>query len=103
MLLDKQDDQKQDQKKQDDKKDQQSKSDEQKKKDQEKKDQQQKSADKSKDKPEDKKEDAQPIEAHAMTPQEAKQLLDAQKGDEQILMFKPEIDPKRQEKKLKDW
>ena len=100
---DKQDDQKQDQKKQDDKKDQQSKSDEQKKKDQEKKDQQQKSADKSKDKPEDKKEDAQPIEAHAMTPQEAKQLLDAQKGDEQILMFKPEIDPKRQEKKLKDW
>ena len=100
---DKQDDQKQDQKKQDDKKDQQSKSDEQKKKDQEKKDQQQKSADKSKDKPEDKKEDAQPIEAHAMTPQEAKQLLDAQKGDEQVLMFKPEIDPKRQEKKLKDW
>ena len=112
---DKKDDQKQDQKKQDDKKDQQSKSDqqkkdeakkkkdEQKKKDQEKKDQQQKSADKSKDKPEDKKEDAQPVEAHAMTPQEAKQLLDAQKGDEQILMFKPEIDPKRQEKKLKDW
>ena len=107
---DKKDDQKQDQKKQDDKKDQQSKNDQQKKDEekknkdeQKKKDQQQKSADKSKDKPEDKKEDAQPVEAHAMTPQEAKQLLDAQKGDEQILMFKPEIDPKRQEKKLKDW
>ena len=112
---DKKDDQKQDQKKQDEKKDQQSKSDqqkkdeekkkqdEQKKKDQEKKDKQQKSDDKSKDKPEDKKENAQPVEAHAMTPQEAKQLLDAQKGDEQILVFKPEIDPKRQEKKLKDW
>ena len=38
-----------------------------------------------------------------MTPQEAKQMLDAQKGDEQILMFKPETDPKRQDKKLKDW
>jgi len=38
-----------------------------------------------------------------MTPQEAKQLLDAQKDDEKVLMFKPETDPKRQEKKLKDW
>ena len=43
------------------------------------------------------------MEAHAMTPQEAKQMLDAQKGDEQVLLFKPEIDPKRQDKKLKDW
>jgi hypothetical protein len=43
------------------------------------------------------------MEAHSMTPQEAKQMLDAQKGDEQVLLFKPETDPKRQHKKLKDW
>jgi hypothetical protein len=43
------------------------------------------------------------MEAHAMTPQEAKQMLDAQKGDEQVLLFKPEVDPKQRNKKLKDW
>jgi Ca-activated chloride channel family protein len=116
-----QQDQKQDQKdeqKKDEKKDQQSKNDQQKKgdekkqqdakdkKEQERKDQQQsKPGDKSKERPEDKKETGQPqqVAAHAMTPQEAKQLLDAQKGDEQVLIFKPETDPKRQNKKLKDW
>ncbi len=112
---DKKEDQKQDKQKQDEKKDQQSKKDQQKKdeqkkeqeakdkKEQEKKDQQQ-AGDKSKDKPDQKKEgDQQQVAAHAMTPQEAKQLLDAQKGDEEVLVFKPETDPKRQDKKLKDW
>ncbi len=103
-------DQKQDQQKKDDKKDQQSKNDQQKKdeekrkqeakdkKEQEKKDQQQAKPDEKKDAGE-----PQQVAAHQMTPQEAKQMLDAQKGDEQILMFKPETDPKRQDKKLKDW
>lgn len=100
---DKQDEQKQDQK-QDEKKDQQSKDEEKKKqeakdkKEQEKKDQQQAKPDKKKESG-----DPKQAEAHAMTPQEAKQMLDAQKGDEQVLLFKPETDPKRQDKKLKDW
>ena len=110
---DKKDEQKQDQQKQDDKKDQQSKSDQQKKdeeknkqdaqkKEQEKKDQA-KAGDKSKDKPEEKSGEAQPVAAHAMTPEEAKQLLDAQKGDEQVLMFQPKAEPKNPAKQLKDW
>lgn len=41
--------------------------------------------------------------AHQMTPQEAKQLLDAQKGEEQVLQFRPQAEPKNREKKLKDW
>lgn len=108
-------DQKQDQQKQDDKKDQQSKSDQQKKdeqkkqqdaqkKEQEKKDQQQaKSGDKSKDKPEEKAGEPQQVAAHQMTPQEAKQLLDAQKDDEKVLMFQPQGEPKNRMKQLKDW
>lgn len=108
-------DQKQDQQKQDEKKDEQSKSDQQKKdeqkkqqdaqkKEQEKKDQQQaKSGDKSKDKPEEQNGDPQQVAAHQMTPQEAKQLLDAQKGDEQVLIFQPQGEPKNQTKHLKDW
>ena len=115
---DQQKDQKQEQQKKDEKKNQQSKSDQQKKdeqkkqqeakdkKEQEKKDQQQaKSSDKSKGKPDEKKEtgEPQPIAAHAMTPQEAQQLLDAQKGDEQVLQFAPQGEPKNQSKPLKDW
>lgn len=110
--------QKDEQQKQDEKKDQQSKpnqQDEQKKKDEEKsqkqadkKDQVQKqdqqqakqSDDKSKEKDGDKQ---QQMAAHAMTPQEAKQLLDAQKGDEQVLQFKPQGEPKNRERMLKDW
>lgn len=41
--------------------------------------------------------------AHQMTPQEAKQLLDAQKGEEQVLQFRPQAEPKNRAKKLKDW
>jgi len=105
-----QQDQKQDQQRQDEqKKSDQQKQDEQKKqqeakdkKEQEKKDQA-KSGDKSKDKPEDKKGDPQQVAAHQMTPQEAKQLLDAQKDDEQVLLFQPQGEPKNKTKQLKDW
>lgn len=93
------------------KKDQQKKTDEQKKqsaqdkKDQSKADQQPKSGDKSTDKPDEKKEPAEPqqVAAHAMTAQEAKQLLDAQKDDEQVLQFQPQGEPKKRERLLKDW
>ena len=74
-------------------------------KDQQKQDQQSaKSA--SKKQPADDKEPSEPsapIQAHAMTPQEAKQLLDAQKGDEQVLQFQPQGQAKKQERLLKDW
>ncbi len=106
------DDQKQDQQKQDDKQDQQAKNDEQKqkespdKKDQQKKDEQQaKSDDTSKGKPDEKKQTGEPqqVAAHQMTPQEAKQLLDAQKDDEQVLIFQPQGEPKKRTKPIKDW
>jgi hypothetical protein len=38
-----------------------------------------------------------------MTPQEAKQLLDAQKDDEQVLIFQPQGEPQNRTKQLKDW
>lgn len=106
-----QQDQKQDQQKQDEKKNQQqSKRDEQKKQEQQKQQPaQDKKSPEQKDaqqgKPDEKKEggDPQEIAAHTMTPQEAKQLLDAQKGDEQVLIFQPQAEPKPREKLLKDW
>lgn len=76
---------------------------------QEKKDQQQQdqqpaqSSGEQKDKEEQKGEAAQPMQAHAMTPQEAQQLLDAQKGQEQFLQFKPVEKPERRQRRLKDW
>jgi Ca-activated chloride channel family protein len=119
---DKKDEQKQDQQKQDEKKDQQqqqqSKNDEQKKdekkdqqsgkQDQEKKQdeqkqQQAKSDDKSKESDQNQQREAQTAGAHAMTPQEAKQLLDAQKGEEKVLQFVPQGEPKKRDRALKDW
>jgi outer membrane biosynthesis protein TonB len=108
-----QDQDKKDDQKQDDKKDQQSKSDQQnkdeekkqqdaQKKEQEKKDQQQAKSG-NKDKPEEKPGEQQQVAAHAMTPEEAKQLLDAQKGDEQVLLFQPKAESKNPSKQLKDW
>ena len=41
--------------------------------------------------------------AGQMTPEEAKRLLDAQKGDEQVLQFKPQGKPQDQSKPIKDW
>jgi len=111
----KNDRQKQDQEKKDqqpqakqDQKDQQKQQEQ--KQSQEQKDKQQpeqpaKSSDRKKDKPDgqEQSEPSQPVQAHAMTPQEAKQLLDAQKGDEQVLQFRPQGEPKNRERTLKDW
>ena len=38
-----------------------------------------------------------------MTPEEAKRLLDAQKGDEQILQMQPSGKPENQNQPIKDW
>jgi len=43
------------------------------------------------------------MQAQGMTPQEAKQLLDAQKGDEQFLTLKPKDKPENQNRPVKDW
>jgi len=79
------------------------KQDEQKKEDGQKQPDQQAAAAQKKDgeKPE-KPEDAQAVKAGEMTPDEAKQLLDAQKGNEQLLQMKPpeKRDPSRP---IKDW
>ena len=48
--------------------------------------------------------EAQPVAAGQMTEQQAKQLLDAQKGHEQVLIFKPTGQKdKARTKTLKDW
>lgn len=56
-------------------------------------------------KPQDQKEAGQPETANLrqMSAEEAKQLLDSQKGDEQVLMFQPQGEPKNRTKQLKDW
>ena len=41
--------------------------------------------------------------AREMSPEEARRLLDAQKGDEQILQLKPKSPPETQNKPIKDW
>jgi outer membrane biosynthesis protein TonB len=55
---------------------------------------------KSEEKPDEKQ---QPMAAHAMTPQEARQLLDAQKADEKVLQFAPEGPARSPGRVLKDW
>jgi hypothetical protein len=42
-------------------------------------------------------------QAQAMTPEEAKRLLDAQKGDEQVLQLKPKETPDNSKQPVKDW
>ena len=100
--------------------DQQKKSDEQKKPDQkqqqnQKQDSQEQKPDQQKppeqkkddgDKPKDEKQDqqqGQPVKAGEMTPEEAKRLLDAQKGNEQLLQLKPENKPRNPLRPVKDW
>ena len=79
------------------------KQDEEKKEDGQKQPDQQAAAAQKKDgeKP-DKPDEAQAVNAGEMTPDEAKQLLDAQKGNEQLLQMKPpeKRDPSRP---IKDW
>ncbi|MEY4918660.1 MAG: hypothetical protein RL616_2573 [Verrucomicrobiota bacterium] len=81
------------------KQDEQSKADEQKAKEQPKPDEQKKDGDQT-----DKKEaEAQPVKPGEMTPEEAKRLLDAQKGHEQLLQLKPDAKPRNNSRPVKDW
>ena len=88
-----------------DQKDQADKSSDQKKEDEQKQPEQPKSASEKKDgeKPENKNADGQPVAPGQMTPEEAKRLLDSQKGDEQFLQLKPPEKPKDNQQKFKDW
>jgi Ca-activated chloride channel family protein len=72
---------------------------------QQKQSEQQKSSDggKNGENTEDKKTGNQPVEPGQMTLEEAKRLLDAQKGDEQILQLKPQGKPENQNRPVKDW
>jgi Ca-activated chloride channel family protein len=47
--------------------------------------------------------EGQPVAAGQMTPEEAKRLLDSQKGDEQFLQLKPQGKPEDSQRKIKDW
>ncbi len=80
------------------------------KKDQDKKDQQQKDQQKDQQqKPQQSKQDKQKSDEQKeskpgqMTPAQAARLLDAQKGEEEALVFKPEDKPKDETKPVKDW
>ena len=103
----KNDQQKQEQKKDDqqkqakqDQKDQKGEKQSPEQKDQQKQEQQSKSSGEKKDED---KQSPQPMQAHAMTPKEAQQLLDAQKGEEQFLQFKPAERAERPTRPIKDW
>jgi Ca-activated chloride channel family protein len=64
-----------------------------------------KSAEEKKDgkEPKDKNGEGQPVKPGEMTPEEAKRLLDAQKGNEQFLQLKPTDKPRDNRRPLKDW
>jgi hypothetical protein len=71
---------------------------------QKKKQQQPSSGDKQNgQKQENQNEPGQPVTAGQMTPEEAKRLLDAQKGDEQVLQLKPQGKPENPNRPIKDW
>jgi hypothetical protein len=77
----------------------------QKKDEQQKQPEQQKSSAEKKDdqKPDDQNGEGRPVAPGQMTPEEAKRLLDAQKGDEQVLQLKPQGKPQDDQKPAKDW
>ena len=70
-----------------------------------KKDGQQKSSAEKKDgdKSDKQDDDGQPVAPGQMTPEEAKRLLDSQKGDEQVLQLKPAGNPRDNRPPVKDW
>jgi len=73
---------------------------------QDKKDQQQQaqqSAEPSKDKGDEKEQEAAAQAAGQMTPQQARQLLDTQKGEEQMLPVQPNGKPVDRSRPIKDW
>jgi Ca-activated chloride channel family protein len=47
--------------------------------------------------------EGQPVASGQMTTEEAKRLLDAQKGDEQILQMQPKNKPEDMNRPVKDW
>lgn len=82
------------------------KSDEQKKNPPPKPPEQQKKSDAEKQKEDQQKkseDQAKPGKPGQMTPQEAKRLLDAQKGNEQMLQLKPKAKPQDSSQPVKDW
>ncbi len=91
-----------DQKKQDEQKKDQS---DQKKDEQQKQPEQPKPAEDKKngDKPENQTGEGQPVKPGEMTKEEAKRLLDAQKGNEQIFQLKPDGKPRDPNRPVKDW
>jgi Ca-activated chloride channel family protein len=80
---------------------QQNKSDPQKQDAQKQPDQKQDSDDKQKDEQE--QHPAKPLKLGEMTPEQARQLLDAQKGKEQLLQFKPDGKPRNPNRPIRDW
>ena len=89
-----------------DKSSEQQKKDEQKKSEEEKRQEQQKKAEAGKKdggKPEDQKGEGQPSAPGQMSPEEAKQMLDSQKGNEQFLKLQPNGKPEDSKKPVKDW
>ncbi len=114
----KQDEQKQDQQQDQQQKDQQqqqqqAQQDQQKKQDQQQqqaaqqaqqeKEKQASAAQQQKEKEDKEKQDAAAYAAGQMTPEQAEQLLDAQKGDEKMLSLKQENKPLDRNKPIKDW
>ena len=76
------------------------------KKDDPKKSPDEKKADEEKkasEKPEEKNPVDQPVKPGEMSPEEAKRLLDAQKGGEQLLPLKPQDKPRKTTRPFKDW
>ncbi len=85
-------------------------SEDQKKQDEQKKSEEEQKKQAEQKKPEDQKKDgekkdeeAQPVKAGEMTPEEAKRLLDSQKGNEQLLQLKPQEKPRKTNRPIKDW
>jgi Ca-activated chloride channel family protein len=77
----------------------------QKKDEQQKQSEQQKSSAEKKDgqKADNQNAEGQPVRPGEMTPEEAKRLLDAQKGNEQTLTLKPKDKPENSNRPIKDW
>jgi len=102
------DDQKNEQTQQDKKQEQQQKEEEKKKQQQAQQQKQKeqesgKASDPSKDKPEDKADEQEAAVAGQMTPEQARQLLDAQKGEEHLLPIQPDKKPTDRNRRFKDW
>jgi Ca-activated chloride channel family protein len=94
--------QKSDQQKQDEQK--QSQADQKKTEAQKQEEQKQAAAQKKNDQqPEKPDAENQPVKAGEMTPEDAKRLLDARKGDEQLLQMKPQEKPRDPSRPVKDW